>query len=86
MSGTKKGIVSGIDILVLMDKPGLKGCWEGVLQKGDPVEIIKRDGFYTKIKFDDTEGYVRSRFIQEVLYGSGLQRDLFRSVLQKLQA
>ena len=61
-----KGIVSGIDMLILMDQPGLKGAWLGVLQKGDPIEILGRSGFYTKIKFDDTEGYVRSRFVTEV--------------------
>ena len=61
-----KGIVSGIDILVLMDQPGLSGAWLGVLQKGDPVEIVGRSGFYTKVKFEDTEGYVRSRFVMEV--------------------
>ena len=63
---SQRGIVSGIDMLILMDKPGLKGTWLGVLQKGDPIEIIGRSGYYTKIKFEDTEGYIRSRFVMEV--------------------
>lgn len=61
-----KGIVQGIDMLVIMDRPGLKGVWLGVLQKGDPIYILKREGFYTQIQFDEIVGYVRSRFVTEV--------------------
>ena len=61
-----KGIVNGIDMLIVMDQPGLRGTWLGVLQKGDPVDILNREGFYTQIQFDDIVGYVRSRFVLEV--------------------
>jgi uncharacterized protein YgiM (DUF1202 family) len=39
-----------------------------VLKKGDTVEIISQDQEWTKVKIDNTEGYVASNFIKNINY------------------
>lgn len=60
------GMVTGVDVLLVKSDPGIGKSLLGLLQRGDRVDILLRNGLYTKICFDDVVGYVRSRFVVDV--------------------